>query len=461
MLFLLLPILTLLGSVLAQDVGARSTFIYNSTGAGTKGNYFLFTINIVKSTGDIYFHFDAPASGSWVGVGFGDKMQGTLMILAYPSQNTTGITISPRVGNYKSEPTYDSSIKVEKVWDSALRTPNTIDNNINQMYIDGVCRGCANRTGSILDLSNQRAPFIFATGPGTDMNTDDLAAPLKRHNFYGSFNLNLTAATSLNSGSVPPPVNGSYNYNGLGTTSTNKDTNAGPAIHAALMCIAWILIFPFGSLLLRFFNKVILHAVMQVIGLVFVFAAFCCGCYISMQYNRSKTFRSAHQVIGLILMFGLLVQLALGIVGHRIFKKTGSPAKFAKIHAILGSIMIVIAIINGGMGWGFGGKWFRCAADVADLSGNPWMNTIYAITVAAIGVLFLAARLTAHCCIRRRQKNKAESMPEYVGQDGYQYPQFTSAPKQPYANAMPMQTFQSTDSVPQYSYQQPHPRPMV
>ena len=100
--------------VSAAQNASYATYIYNSTEASTVGNDLIFSLSIDKSKGDVYFHMEAPASGSWAAVGFGDRMSDALMMVAYPSSNNTGITISPRVSNGHTEPWYTDSIKVDK-----------------------------------------------------------------------------------------------------------------------------------------------------------------------------------------------------------------------------------------------------------------------------------------------------------------------------------------------------------
>lgn len=75
-------------SVLAQSntfVPAASTFYLEKTETQ-------FSVNIANDSSDVYFHFASPAY-SWVGVGFGAKMEDSLMLIMYPDAN--GDSMSP------------------------------------------------------------------------------------------------------------------------------------------------------------------------------------------------------------------------------------------------------------------------------------------------------------------------------------------------------------------------------
>lgn len=63
--------------------------------------------------------------------------------------------------------------------------------------------------------------------------------------------------------------------------------------------------------------------------------------------QQTKSFNTAHQVIGIIAFIFILVQFTLGVLHHRVFKKTQNPTKFAPIHVWLGRVVIVLGIVNG------------------------------------------------------------------------------------------------------------------
>ncbi len=70
---------------------------------------------------------------------------------------------------------------------------------------------------------------------------------------------------------------------------------------------------------------------------------------------QSKKYDSAHQVIGLIILAGLVIQLGLGLIHHAFFSGSGKPTPFGRIHFFLGPFIIILGMINGGLGLHFAG----------------------------------------------------------------------------------------------------------
>lgn len=63
--------------------------------------------------------------------------------------------------------------------------------------------------------------------------------------------------------------------------------------------------------------------------------------------QQTRNFNTAHQVIGIIVFIFILAQFTLGVMHHRVFKKTQKPTKFAPIHVWLGRATIILGIVNG------------------------------------------------------------------------------------------------------------------
>jgi hypothetical protein len=73
-----------------EERSRNATFVHN-TGSGSVA----FTVAAIKDAGDLHFHLEAPAEYSWVAVGTGEKMDRSLMWIAYRNGNGTG-TIATR-----------------------------------------------------------------------------------------------------------------------------------------------------------------------------------------------------------------------------------------------------------------------------------------------------------------------------------------------------------------------------
>lgn len=62
-----------------------SAFVYNTV----YGNI-TFAVTAVEDAGDLYFHLEAPADNSWVAVGTGSEMAGSVMWIVYRSGDEKG-----------------------------------------------------------------------------------------------------------------------------------------------------------------------------------------------------------------------------------------------------------------------------------------------------------------------------------------------------------------------------------
>lgn len=149
----------------------------------------------------------------------------------------------------------------------------------------------------------------------------------------------------------------------------------------------------------------------------------CAGTNITLQ--KSKSFASAHQLIGLLIIIALLFQFGLGLLHHRTWKQTKSPTKFSKIHKYLGPAIFLLGLINGGLGFNF--------------AGNGVYISRYVVIILTVAVLYSGVRWVAHWWGKRKEKRKQQ---QWVG-DGYSHQQNQFGPQVPYGNAMPLRDLPS------------------
>ncbi|TKA22608.1 hypothetical protein B0A50_08297 [Salinomyces thailandicus] len=403
-----------------------AVFVDNSTDSGA----FTFAINIDEETEDVYFHLSYPAVTEWMAVGFGEKMQGALMLIAYPSSNGTGMTLSPRLGIGNTEPEHTKDIKCELIWEDELVKANIVANgvgankNTKMMTVDAVCRDATTwKTGKLnYDYSNDASddapsysktttPFIYALGPSlhggpgghhTGLQSNSPAAGLERHSYYGHFTLDLSQATANTSSAGIPRGNNPYDnrlyvseYAANAATGPGKtDHYPAPYIHGVIMCLCFVIIFPLGALLLRLLPRVLPHTILQTIGFILVTMATAGGIVISRLYVRSKNFTSGHQVLGILIFIALIFQLGLGILHHRSFKKHKQGTLMGKVHLFLGPLAILLGIINAPIGF--------------VLAGNSHLGIPYAIAVIIIALLFLFARIFLRRYLVRIRRAKGQ-----------------------------------------------------
>jgi hypothetical protein len=91
----------------------------------------------------------------------------------------------------------------------------------------------------------------------------------------------------------------------------------------------------------------------------------------------------------------IFLQIGLGLSHHLIFMRSGTPTVLGKIHRFLGISILVLGIVNGGLGLDFAGS----------------STVAYSVVVAIMAVIFLAASVYIHHYNRRHvYKPEEESM---------------------------------------------------
>lgn len=328
---------------------------------------YVFALNIAEN-GDVYYHMNAPSKHSWMGVGFGSSMSNTRMLISYLGDDGATLTNSCRYSNGHNEPELEPDMVIENVSDDGYAPYSNSLSPDGILIAHAVCRNCSTWKSGALDLKNTAQQFVFALGPNETLHSDDPAASLRLHEFHGSFQLDMTVATNATGdyGRVPAPqdpglqVGHGYwafaNYFSSDVYNTGNDTAWFGVAHAVFMGIAFLLILPLGALSLRLVRRVQIHAAAQIVGLAFVAVGFGLGVYCSTVYNKSKSFNSTHQIIGLLILAAILIQVGLGLSHHLIYMRAGTPTIMGKIHRFLGIAVLTLGIVNGFIGLKFAGS---------------------------------------------------------------------------------------------------------
>ncbi|KAF1809343.1 CBD9-like protein [Eremomyces bilateralis CBS 781.70] len=348
---------------LDQELVARQN---NSTSAGNPSStfyysqahddgYIAFTVAAIQESGDLYFRLSAPAVYSWFAIGTGSRMKGSLMFIIYSSANKTGITVSPRRAYGNSEPIYDSSIQLDIIHpDPGQAHANGISGD--QYFLTAHCKSCLRVPDPWIDLTKKDQSWIFALGvPGSRyaMNTDDKSAPLRRHDSFGSFTMDMVAASTQSDDDVDIPPLGTAPQGAQMVGSLHEDFNQASWAHGSIMCVAFLIVFPMGIIAVRIMERVKLHMWLQGFGLFLSLCGMSVGIYLTPLFNRSKHF-SAHQIIGVIVMAFLFTQFAIGFLHHRKFMRTEQTTPLIKIHKLaLGPVTLLLGLANAGLGFAF------------------------------------------------------------------------------------------------------------
>jgi hypothetical protein len=218
------------------------------------------------------------------------------------------------------------------------------------MVFSGRCSNCLNFRDGYIDYSSPSQQGIFAEGPSGWIGSDDVNAPLKYHEVYGQFTMDMKNATGPKGVPLPTITEAMFSTkNNVSTILGNFEGDKrdwGAAMHGFLMVGCWLVLLPFGVLILRGGGQPKWHGINQGISLLGVLVGMGLGIYISFYYNRSRSFTNPHQLIGLIASAGLIGQFVIGFLNHRGASRTQRPTKLRPYHIWLGRGLITLAVIN-------------------------------------------------------------------------------------------------------------------
>ncbi|KAF1985264.1 iron reductase domain protein [Aulographum hederae CBS 113979] len=134
------------------------------------------------------------------------------------------------------------------------------------------------------------------------------------------------------------------------TSLTSDQQRAMLMAHGILASLAFVIFFPLGGIVIRllsFAGLLKLHAAIQLLATVMFIAAFGIGVYIATGIRILDTY---HPIIGIVLFVLLFFQPILGVIHHKLFKQYQRRTFWSHAHLWLGRSIIVLGIINGGLG---------------------------------------------------------------------------------------------------------------
>lgn len=171
------------------------------------------------------------------------------------------------------------------------------------------------------------------------------------------------------------------------------DSNWPSILHALAICAAFVLLMPTGVFVLRVFPaSVRWHWVNQSLASILAIAGGMLGVYLSTMFTKSQSFGSSHQIIGLVCLAAVVVQWGLGFWHHRLFKIIKRPTRYGPIHRYFGRIILVLAVVNGGIGL----TWSYASTRVV---------VGYIIVVVVVGITVIAAVVWKRFTSRSRKKD--------------------------------------------------------
>ncbi|KAL6891244.1 iron reductase domain protein [Trichoderma longibrachiatum] len=359
-------------------------------------------------SGDIFFQLKAPTSWQWIGLGIGSQMVGSQMFIMY-QDGKGNVTLSTRPGANHVMPTYKARSDVELLAGSGV-----VDGN---MVANVRCGNCTN-----LDLTG-KASWISAWKSGDSLDSTNPAAAITQHDGMTQFQVNLAQA-SISSDANPfdgSKSDSSNDGDGSGSNSGDSsgddsdgdgDSDGDSAVsgvtdgssdrtlvsaHGILMSVIFVIMYPLGSSLMPLLGKWYIHASWQTIAFLGMWAGLGLGVTIAKREN--EFFGQAHSRLGVILVALISLQPIFGLIHHVNYLKTQRRGIFGHLHCWYGRALMIIGIVNGGLGLQLGNVATRYIIAYSVVAG---VTTLFYLASIALG--------WSRTGRNRRQSKQVESM---------------------------------------------------
>lgn len=357
----------------------------------TSGEGFGLAVNVPDNTaqsgsGSIYLQISAPKGTEWIGFGQGSRMSGANMLIVY-SADSTNVTVSPRLGTGHVEPQVNSDASIFVLGGTGITSDGTLVANVR-------CDSCLSWSGGSMTPTDTSSNWIYAWKKGNALDTTSTDASISQHDGTGNLRLDLSAgvggsssnpfaaannpssnpsasasatggasqtgtlatattasATASTSNGVTGPIATSNPSSGSTSSSGVSDDNT-RAVHAAIMSLAFLVMFPLAALTiyLPYTQKVrLIHAPLQVVSIILMIVGLERGVQLAKFVDLLDGY---HQVIGFIVFAWMVIaQPALGLAQHLHFRKNKTRSPMGSGHRWLGRVMIALGIVNGGLGF--------------------------------------------------------------------------------------------------------------
>ncbi|KAI1617989.1 hypothetical protein EDD37DRAFT_250963 [Exophiala viscosa] len=310
---------------------ALSTFT-NSTGNGSGTGS-----GTGSDQNELLFQLTVPSSAGWGAIGTGDKMDGSLMFILYPSTDSDEATVSVRTAHGHNTPEAFDGLQYR-----VLKTSN----DGASLTADVQCFNCTKYSGNSIDITSAKQPWIWAIGPGDPVRSNSQNADIEQHSHYGVFFAKMDKARAT-AASVPS-VTGTFNIN---TTAQPGYINDLVVLHAILLGVAFVIAFPLGAVSLRVFRSFKIHWIVQLCTSVACLIGLCVAIAFSVLGVEWTDFNSAHQIIGIVVVVLTLVQGMLGYRHHMNYKNLKGRTVVSYVHILFGRGIIWFGMLNSVLGF--------------------------------------------------------------------------------------------------------------
>ena len=158
----------------------------------------------------------------------------------------------------------------------------------------------------------------------------------------GLFFVDMTATSSTST--TVPTIHGTSNVN-VQEQSGSVDTLI--KIHAILLAGSFLLLFPAGTIALRWKGLFKVHWILQVVAAALCVLGLVIALVLSLQSIQYASFDEYHQIVGIIAVAILIPQLLFGYLHHRNYKRVGRRSWVSHIHLWTGRAVILLGMLDG------------------------------------------------------------------------------------------------------------------
>jgi len=356
----------------AGSVAGEAVQFCPSGGQGVCYSVAVPTSSASAGSGNIYFQIKAPSSFQWVALGTGSGMAGSSIFLMY-QDGKGNMTLSPRLGVTYSEPQVDTSSTAARL---TLLAGSGVSEDGSTMTANVACSNCQSWSGGEMSLKSSSAAWIGAWKQGSSLATTNKAATITQHDSHTQFRVDLTKATisadsnpfvstssdESGSGSGSGSSSGSGSDSGSGSGSDSGSGSSGgftevsgpakPAVlvaHGIIMALVMGLLYPLGSVIMPLFGKWWVHAAWQTVAFCLMWAGFGLG-IVTARMIPGLLWSEPHAVFGAVVVCLLGIQPVFGILHHMHYLKAQHRGLVSYVHIWWGRILMVLGVINGGLG---------------------------------------------------------------------------------------------------------------
>lgn len=294
---------------------------------------------VTENGTQLLMQISAPVSYGWVAIGSDHKMDASIMLIIFPSADGKKVTLSPRSTTQHHPPTLLPPELINARIVTSDITNGRMTANIFWTDTD-TALGTNIPDKTPIDVLNAKQPFIWSVGPSQPINSDDPNAHITQHSDMGVLFVDMQASQNPPQEIHPPAIDGTAN---ISVRPQPHYYHFYIRIHTILLTTAFVLVFPFGVIGLRWNIKnkgFTVHWVLQCLACLAMLPGLGIGIAMSILGIQFNGFTQPHQLLGIGICLLVPIQAYLGR-SHAIRMKVHQKRSFfTYFHFALGRIVI-------------------------------------------------------------------------------------------------------------------------